>query len=294
MAHSEQPIPWVPTKKLHVHNAPPDRPLVDQRWRDNPPAPGSWQVQEDSRERSKRSVADQCLNARMPGYSGFIPSARAEDVYGRTQAAVGRHAVREQERRREQQEQNRQLATTTSSSLLPDDYPTDTRGPGSGVEHVLGTSSVALTRNHWVPTIPGYGGFIPAKEAENIHGGTTTYACRLAGRAIAERRAPSEPAPLITAQDEVQRSRIKEYWHAERPMDEKMRMVDHLNEHCHRHIPGYTGHIPRVAGDSIYGATQCEANRLAATMCEDKIINPHDHFRSTCVPQFPAPRKLRM
>jgi hypothetical protein len=166
-------------------------------------------------------------------------------------------------------------------------------------DHPLGRSRSNIVRNHWVPTIPGYSGFIPAKEAENIVGGGMTASCRLAGRAIAERSKMKDPAATVTVQDGKDRTRIVDYYqelnHDQNGLTpERSRLVGHLHEHCSGKIPGYTGFIPRVRGESMYGARGAEINRIAAEICEDRIVNPSDHGRRCCAPQFPEPRKLRM
>jgi hypothetical protein len=169
-------------------------------------------------------------------------------------------------------------------------------------DHSLGRSKSNIVRSHWVPTIPGYGGFIPAKEAENIHGGGISRTCRLAGRAIAERglrKDPLDSAPGVTVDDGLERTRIVDYYqelnHDQNGLThERSRLVDHLRGHCSGKIPGYTGFIPRVHGESMYGARAAEINRIASDICEDRIVNPADHGRRCCAPQFPEPRKLRM
>merc|ERR1711971_866087 len=159
-----------------------------------------------------------------------------------------------------------------------------------------GKSRADMTRNHWVPTIPGYTGFIPAKDAENITGGGMAATCRLAGRAIAERKKMPDPPATITMEDNMDKNRILEYYQnlnydQNGVTPGKARLVDHLRDHCSGQIPGYTGFIPRKHGESLYGARASEINKIAAAMCEDRILNPVDHGTTCCAPQFPEPRK---
>lgn len=230
------------------------------------------------------------MNARVPGYTGFIPSSRAEDVCARTQAAVGRSAQAEQMRRREMRALSKGAAEDGvkkrtlgfEGTSMPDDHP-------------LGRSRSAITRNHWVPTIPGYGGFIPAKEAESCIGGGMTSTCRMAGRAIAERaqmqligeEPPAVPASALHHDPDLGRDES-----GVTPARE--RLVYHLRNHCEGKIPGYSGFIPRVHGESMFGANTTAINRLAADYCEDLAYNPSDHGKKCCAPQLPDARKLRM
>lgn len=156
-------------------------------------------------------------------------------------------------------------------------------------DHPLGRSRSNITRNHWIPTIPGYSGFIPAKEAESCIGGGMTATCRMAGRAIAERRPMQDLAPVKN--DDFWRDRVTE----ENGVTEaRSRVVSHLRGHCEGKIPGYTGFIPRVHGESIFGAKAADVNKMAADYCEDHAYNPTDHGKKCCAPQFPDKRKLRM
>lgn len=268
--------------------APSDRPVEDLRWR---PAREPEEPVQDQRERSRRAIAEQCLNSRMPGYTGFIPSARAEDVYGRTQAAVGRTAVEERVRRHS----SRAAPPTPEQPCLRNIVS----GPPAPEDHPLGKSRANMVRNHWVPTIPGYGGYVPGKHAENICGGGIIHTCKMAGRAIAERagQALPEPLPPVTMKDELSRSRIMEFYHGQNLAvggTEKDKLAHDIREHCAKQIPGYMGFVPRIKGDSIFGATARQANLVAADLCEDRIYNPEDHARSSCAPQVAPPRRLRV
>jgi len=295
--HLEQPA-WCPSG-VQPLGAPIDRqPVEDPRWR---PSRGPLELPGDQRARTWKAIGDQCRYSRIPGYTGFIPSAKAEDVYGRTQAGVGDRALYEQTRR------DRMRSTSAGASQPRLGSAAGRRNipapeyAAVGDEHPLGRSQCVVQRNHWIPTIPGYAGYIPAKHAENICGGGVIQTCQMAGRAIAERGGPPEPAPAVTVEDAASRSRLVEHFHArnggvldgQQPSLEKLRLANSMREHCDRQIPGYAGHVPRIHGESIYGATARAANLLAADMSEDKIFNPERHARACCAPQAPAGRKLR-
>merc|ERR1719199_1617692 len=166
------------------------------------------------RESTWRATAAQCLNARVPGYGGHIPSSHAEDIYGRTQASMGREAVRAQalqKRRREELEANPEIHHTVKELDI-------TQIPQYLQEEVLQRRSdkpcrVDIMRQHWVPTIPGYGGYIPGKDAENIGGGGLAHTCKMAARAIAERARLQEPQEVIDTHQEASRRRIPGHFH---------------------------------------------------------------------------------
>lgn len=251
-------------------------------WRPPQPLP---EVPQDKMERTKRAIAEQCLNSRVPGYTGFIPSARAEDVCARTQASVGRSAQAEQMRRREMR------APMSARAVMCGEANVTKRtlgfeGADMPDDHPLGKSRANIMRNHWVPTIPGYGGFIPAKEAESCIGGGMAATCRMAGRAIAERRQQLLEPEQVDKQADLGP-------HKDGSSTERSRIVNHLRSHCVGKIPGYMGFIPRVHGDSIFGAGAAAVNKMAADFCEDRVLNPSDHGQKCCAPQFPVSRKLR-
>lgn len=241
----------------------------------------------DQAERTKRAIVEQCLNARVPGYTGFIPSARAEDVCARTQASVGRSAQAEQLRRRETR------APLSARAVLVSDEASTKRtlgfeGADMPDDHPLGRSRATMMRNHWVPTIPGYGGFIPAKEAESCIGGGMAATCRMAGRAIAE-RATAEKRLFEPEKAECDASvNLGDTGEAA----DRLRMASHLRSHCTGKIPGYMGFIPRVHGDSIFGANRAIVNKMAADYCEDRALFPAEHGTKCCA-QFAASRKTR-
>eukprot|EP00913_Durusdinium_trenchii_P016079 g15113.t1 len=94
----------------------------------------------------------------------------------------------------------------------------------------------------------------------------------MAGRAIAERAPPLETLPAVTQQDDLPRGRLLDHFHTENREDRPEYQEAHaakLREHCSKQIPGYTGHVPRVEGDTVYGATTRDANLVAADLIEE-------------------------
>jgi len=257
-------------------------------------------------------VTEQCTNAKMPGYTGFVPSVTAEHIYGHTKASVGHTAMMEQTKRRHQRsapgfeglaDHQASGGSGAHNAESLGGSRSATRGLDAGAlshEHPLGKSQAAMVRNHWVPTIPGYGGHVPGKHAENVCGGGIMHTCKMAGRAIAERNPLPGSHRAVTMQDNMQRSRLVDYHHTRNSsqdatvVDERVRLAGGIRDHCSKQIPGYTGHIPRVSGESIYGATARNRNLIAADYCEDHIFHPEDHARRCCEPQAPQPRQLRL
>ncbi|CAJ1348738.1 unnamed protein product [Effrenium voratum] len=282
--------PWKPSGITPL-NAPKDRPSQDQRWR---PAKAPQEVPQDKLERVRKAMGDQCMNALVPGYTGFIPSAKAEDIYGRTQAAVGHGAREEQWQMDERKAALQASLAARQGRSLP--HPEERFSDPAPDPHPLGKAKAEIVREYWVPTIPGYSGYVPGKHAENIHGGGIIHTCKMAGRAIAERSPLPEPMPAVTQQDDLPRGRLLEHFHAENQASrpEYETKAAQLREHCSKQIPGYTGHVPRVQGDSIYGATARAANLVAADLIEDRIFNPANHINTVCAPQAPSVRKLRI
>lgn len=283
--------PWRPTGITPLC-APRDRPAQDLRWR---PARGAVELPEDQRERARRAIGEQCMNARVPGYTGFIPSAKAEDIYGRTQAAVGAGARSEQWQMDQRRAALQHALAASQREALP--HPEERFQDPAEEPHPLGKAKASIVRHYWVPTIPGYSGYVPGKHAENIHGGGIIHTCKMAGRAIAERAPPLETLPAVTQQDDLPRGRLLDHFHTENREDRPEYQEAHaakLREPCSKQIPGYTGHVPRVEGDTVYGATTRDANLVAADLIEDRIFNPANHINMVCAPQAPEARKLRI
>jgi len=279
-----------------------------------------------------RSVARQCLNARVPGYMGFIPSYEAEAVFGRTQAGAGRSALKAQkinmDRKADEEKAQREFENfqgsggaqhrsgQASPSASGQDWHKGDPGSNMRSQHPDGSSAahtmlppsdsqsfiprraeapcqVKIQRNHWVPPVPGYSGFVPARYSENICGGGLTHTAKMCARAINERRPPETEHLKKTVQDDVLRERLVAHFHEtnKNDMAENSRLVDNYKKHCSTKIPGYTGHIPRKDGESVFGATACRANLVCQEIAVDKLENPSDHFTKTVAPQFPAPRQ---
>jgi len=318
----KEPPKWNPPGITPL-NAPKEPPADDHRWR---PHRGPPEVPADQEERSWKAITDQCLNARMPGYKGFIPSAKAEDVYGRTQATTGRVAVGEQKRTSEWRQtmtmrgagmksggvdRTRSATPGSQGSRRPSDNlsqgsrrPSDNLSqglvPALPDDHPLGRSRADMGHGHWVPTIPGYGGYIPAKHAENICGGGIMHTCKMAGRSIAERNPLNERPPSASLQDETRKNRFREEYQTWNnsdgsvPRHEQVQLAADVREHCSKQIPGYAGHVPRKHGESIHGTNFAAANRIAADFVDHRIFRPDEHNRLCCNPQVPAPRKVRL
>jgi len=296
------------------------------RWRPGVELP---EVPGVKHERTKIALTEQCMNGRMPGYTGYKPSSRAEDICARSNATVGRAARDEQVRRHEMHRTmsepstlriisepsidcNHRTAFTNEDAWLhlsarpqPSQEPRARRRPskemimtGLGLDpgampddHPLGKSKSTIVRNHWIPTIPGYSGYIPGVYPENISGGTMSRQVRMAARALAEApvRGPpgcNSPVPDLTLPGPRGFKDKDNQEHAD--------LVDHLRNHCSGHLPGYAGFIPRVHSETIFGATAANINRIAADMNEDRVLYPSDEGRRCHAVQVPDKRKLRM
>eukprot|EP00928_Gymnodinium_smaydae_P009513 TRINITY_DN13573_c1_g1_i1.p1 TRINITY_DN13573_c1_g1~~TRINITY_DN13573_c1_g1_i1.p1 ORF type:complete len:328 (-),score=49.24 TRINITY_DN13573_c1_g1_i1:117-1100(-) len=152
--------------------------------------------------------------------------------------------------------------------------------PNAPDEHPLGKSMATIVRHHSVPTLPGYGGFVPAKYAENVHGSGVIGTCKKAATSISERIGPPQ----------LQRTHAPS-GHSD--PDGALQLVSKVREHCGRPIPGYQGHVPRVEGESIFGARQTETHKIGADFFEDRICGTPGVQQRTCPPQVPRARKLR-
>lgn len=266
-----------PTVVVELFDPPREPPSTDERWRPARPTAAEELTQQ---QRSEKAIANQCTNARVPGYRGFIPGARAESIYGRTECCKGQAAAETAVWRRGQQ-QERQFAASRTGQGTEKPWAQATRGesqegaaigrytidpPGSGAherpgseglvgpsDHPLVASQAPMVRNHWVPTVPGYTGHIPGKGPEPVCGAGIIGTCRMAGRAIAERNLVQSALP---------------------PEEEKARLTTQIREHCSGKMPGYSGHVPRKHGESIFGARSAAAALLSAEYCEDRIYNP--------------------
>lgn len=168
-------------------------------------------------------------------------------------------------------------------------------------EHPLGKSKANLLRNYWVPTVPGYCGFVPGKGSENICGGGIIHTCKLAGRAIAERAPMPSPLPSVSLEDQLARSRVVDHFQSLNRGDgveggfteEREKLAKDIREHLTKQIPGYMGYVPRVKAESIFGTTFRRTNESAAEYCEERILHPDVQSMRFTAPQVPQ-KRIRM
>merc|ERR1712232_195057 len=257
---------------------PPEKPEFDIRWQN----PRRWHdVPEERADRTKYAIEQQCLQARMPGYKGYIPSVRARSMYMRTPAELGKAAALEQANLGQNSggatEANHGASSPAlagSKASFPDDHP-------------LGKSRAPIIRSYSVPTIPGYSGYVPAKYPENIHGGGILQTCKLANRAIAERLPPLDPHDPRTAAD-LARTGLSDH------RGEREKVADVTRAHCARPIPGYGGFVPRVNSESICAARFSQINAIAADFCDDRVLGESHQHHHSAPPQVPKQRQLRL
>jgi hypothetical protein len=191
--------------------------------------------------RANTAVLAQQAAGKIPGYSGYVPAKDAENVYGGTFAQVGEMSAAESVFRANQRGERHALNETLKQTKRAE----EARIRSETVHENLGKNGhrTFLDRGYWVPSVPGYAGYRPAVHSENAFGRTFAEINEKADELIKHR---SLPPPR------------------EVPMDEQMRTVFQLyRDHCARPIPGYQGHIPGKAGESIFGHRFPRANFLA-------------------------------
>jgi hypothetical protein len=206
--------------------------------------------------RANTAVLAQQAAGKIPGYSGYIPAKDAENVFAGTYANVGEMAAEvsvfraNQRHERYLENETRKEAENTQRLELARSR-SETRGEMGKNAH-----RTFLNRNYWVPSVPGYAGYVPAVRSENVFGRTFAEINEKAQRSVAIRSEPQLEVPL----------------------EQKMAAVfKQYREHCARPIPGYHGHIPGKVGESIFGFRFPVANALSAEArhYEDFPTFPH-------------------
>merc|ERR1712232_691321 len=238
-------------------------------------------------DRTRYAIEQQCLQARIPGYKGYIPSVKPRSIFMRTPSQLGQAAAFEQS--------NLQQDVGGGAALVSDGHPASSSPAAAGWaaptvhpdEHPLGKSRADTVRSYSVPTIPGYAGYVPAKIAENIHGGGLSQTLKTSNRVIAERLPPLDPNDPRTAAD-LARIGLGDD-HGKR---EKVAFA--MGAHCARPIPGYMGHVPRIGSESVFGARFTHANTIAKEFCDDRVFGEHTQHHHSAPPQVPKQRQLRL
>merc|ERR1719456_314783 len=110
---------------------------------------------------------------------------------------------------------------------------------------------VLLSREYWIPPLPGYTGYVVGKYSENVMGGTRAHCAREAARAIGERLQHEIPQEQEVVGGLASPEKIK-------------KALKQVGEHCDRQIPGYMGHIPLLRREPVFGGTfrkVCDATK---------------------------------
>merc|ERR1719253_2447830 len=146
----------------------------------------------EARNRGLATLAQQCVG-KIPGYTGYVPGKDAESVFGATYARAGEKAAaastgRAQERtyRAERERLLWGAAAEERAQSMP---------PGLGSRDLrtgpfLEKAKTRVVRRYWVPSLPGYAGYVPGKESDNVHGATFAKCNELAAAVHDQRAAP--------------------------------------------------------------------------------------------------------
>jgi len=266
---------------------PPEKPPVDIRWQN----PRPWHtIPDDPADRTRYAIEQQCLQARIPGYKGYIPSVKSRSIFMRTPSQLGDAAALEQSKVR----QDVGGAALVSGGGMASDHAASSPAPAGCAtatvhpdEHPLGKSRADIVRSYSVPTIPGYAGYVPAKIAENIHGGGLSQTLKTSNRVIAERLPPLDPNDPRTAADLARIGLGDDH-------SKHHRVASTMGAHCARPIPGYMGHVPRIGSESVFGARFTHANTIAKDFCDDRVFGEHTQHHHSAPPQVPKQRQLRL
>jgi hypothetical protein len=194
--------------------------------------------------RANTGVLAQQAAGKIPGYAGYVPAKDAESVFGGTYAQIGEKSAsaavfRAEERCAKYEHNETLLATKRAAEQRTRSEP---RKYDGAVLDGLNGRQTFFNRNYWVPSIPGYAGYRPSVQSENVFGRTYAGINTLAEKAIDLR----STQPVYKNHEDQMTSVFQLY-----------------RDIAARPIPGYQGHIPGKEGERIFGFRFPVANRLA-------------------------------
>ena len=132
--------------------------------------------------------------------------------------------------------------------------------------------------------IPGYSGFVPGVQAENLFAGTYAKTTSAADE-IRDRKKPDE---TFLKMDNIGNDGVLRMTPDQPPRLRTAEMpttaTDGPGEHV-KHVPGYTGFVPGVQAENIYGKTYGHASHMSIagdhTRFQWTDMTPQDRFESS-------------
>lgn len=233
----------------------------------------------DPHDPSKKTMTQTNGNFQIPGYSGFVPGVQSENLFAGTYADITSKADQMRDRKMQSQV-HLSVGNANRDGVIPLDPPQ----PPLKRTQEIPTTQIDGPQPH-VKHIPGYTGFVPGIQAENIYKKTYGHASHIAISGEHKRFQWREQE----AKDRFNSSSSEDHLDFGHPakiedghvtyMQEKtnpeqanyIKQKKPVLEHSRYHLPGYGGFVPGISSKNMYAETQYTTTQKALSHHLDKL-----------------------
>jgi len=220
---------------------------------------------------SKKTMSTTAGHYKIPGYSGFVSGVNSENLFASTYARTTAAADQIRDRKKDS-ETYLKVSNVGSDGILPLNPPKD-KALTSGDMATTATDGPNPHAKH----VPGYTGFVPGVQAENLYGKTYGHSScmALAGdhtrfqwrdQTAEERFASSQKEEMLDFGHpaKIEDGHITYAHDISNPARANYKLVKPPILGVHKNqIPGYGGFVPGVQSKNMFGKTQYDATTEA-------------------------------
>jgi len=229
----------------------------------------------------KKTMTQTPGNYQIPGYSGFVPGVQSENLYAGTYASITAGADTIRDPKVDDEANLRVENIAGASGVLPLHAAEPPRLRTAELNSTAVDGPAPLAKH-----LPGYTGFVPGVQSENIYSKTYGHATNIAisGQHKRFQWREQENSERFRASSQVE---LVNFGHPAKIQDAHITYAhDHNNPALARHhlpepvsvgnqIPGYGGFIPGVQSRNMFGQTQFETSTDAlSTFKSERTTTP--------------------
>jgi len=225
----------------------------------------------DNTDPSKKTMSVTAGHYKIPGYSGFVPGVQSENLFASTYARTTASADTIRDRKKEN-ETYLKTYHISDEGILPLNPPK----PPTSKSSEMPTTQTDGPQPHY-KHIPGYTGFVPGVQSENLYAHTYGHSSFMAMAGDHTRFQWKEQSPKERFNSSA-KADWKNFGHPAKIEDGH---VTYAHEHSNpasanynqihvpihgglgNQIPGYGGFVPGVQSKNMYGKTQYVATSEA-------------------------------
>jgi len=229
----------------------------------------------DATDPAKKTMSYTDGYYKIPGYSGFVPGVQSENLFASTYARTTAAADKIRDRKKDNETNLKTENILESTGILPLNPP---RAP-SPRNTEMPTTATDGPQPH-CKHVPGYTGFVPGVQAENMYAKTYGHSSHMAIAGNHQRFQWKEQ----TAAERFNSSAKSDWVDFGHPAKIEDGHVTYVHEHSNpadanylqspppifatasHQIPGYGGFVPGVQSKNMYGKTQYQATSEALAL----------------------------